>query len=263
MFKNMTVGKKIGLGFSVVLVLLVAVNILAHEAIVSLLSRAAAMDSISREDTRLADVEVGHLKWVGKVKALLSDPTATKLEVETDDHKCTLGQWLYGEDRQKAEADLPSTAPLLKEMEAPHAALHASAIAIKECFRPSDPSLPGLLAMREIDHLSWANKVKDLFLQHVDKLEVQTDPTKCAFGIWLSSDESKRYATMDPEFGKLLDACREPHSRLHASAIDIQKVWNAADSEAIAAARRIYDDQTAPALAEVRQKLEGMSRTRP
>jgi methyl-accepting chemotaxis protein len=256
MFKKMTVGKKIGLGFSVVLVLLVAVNIIAHEAIVSILSRTAEMDAITQEDTRLADVEVGHLKWVGKVKSLLTDPNATKLEVETDDHKCMLGQWLYGEDRKAAEANLPSTAPLLKEMEAPHAALHASAIAIKECFRPADPSLPGLLAMREIDHLSWAGKIKDLFLHHLDKLDVQTDPTKCAFGVWLDSDEARQFVAIDPEFGKLLEACREPHSRLHTSAIQIQEVWKATDPEAVAAARKVYEEQTAPALAEVRQGFE-------
>jgi methyl-accepting chemotaxis protein len=256
MFKSMTVGRKIGLGFCVVLVLLAAVNVIAYAAIASLIGRAAAVDAMSRQDTTLADVEVGHLKWMNKVKSFLTDANAAKLDVETDDHKCMLGQWLYGDGRKTAEQNMPDIAPLLREMEAPHAVLHSSAIAIEQHFRQADAALPGLLAMREIDHLTWASKVKDLFLQHPDKLDVQTDATKCAFGQWLGSEEAKTAMTADPELGNLLDACREPHERLHHSAVELQKIWNAADTNAIAEARKIFEDQTVPALAEVRQKLE-------
>ena len=52
----------------------------------------------------------------------------TSLNVETDDHKCGFGQWLYGDGRKQAEALVPSLAPLLKKIEEPHRLLHESAI---------------------------------------------------------------------------------------------------------------------------------------
>jgi len=78
----------------------------------------------------LTEREVDHLNWAGKVGLFFTDPAVTRLEVETDDHKCKLGKWLYGEERKQAEAMLPKLAPLFKEMEKPHADLHQSAVKI-------------------------------------------------------------------------------------------------------------------------------------
>jgi methyl-accepting chemotaxis protein len=55
----------------------------------------------------------------------------TELEVQTDHHKCDLGEMLYGAKRREAEL-VPAFAPLLQNLEAPHQRLHESAIRIKE-----------------------------------------------------------------------------------------------------------------------------------
>jgi len=221
MLKNLTIGKKIGLGFGVVMVMLAVV------AVFSYVSAARMADTIPGKilDGNLAQKEVDHLNWANHVSALLTDDDITTLNVQTDPHKCGFGQWLYGEGRREAEKAVPSIAPLLTEIEQYHGDLHTSAIEIGEHFRQADAMLPGLLAAREVDHLVWTEKINALFMKNLPRLELQTDPTKCAFGRWLGSEETHEATAADPEYARLVDACKEPHSKLHTSAVAIQGVW--------------------------------------
>ncbi len=225
MFRNLTIGKKIGLGFAVVMVLVVLVALLSYTGVGGIVLNAGEVITGNKLDGNLAQKEVDHLNWANQVSALLTDEDVVKLDVQTDDHKCGFGQWLYGEGRKQAEAEVPSTASLLKEIEGYHAELHGSAVEIGKHFRQADVMLPGLLSAREIDHLNWTDKIERLFLENLAELQVQTDPTKCRFGQWLNGDEARETATSDPEFGRLVDAIREPHRELHTSAVAIQEVW--------------------------------------
>ena len=49
-----------------------------------------------------------------------------KLNVETDDHKCGLGKFLYGEAGEKVAASDPELARLMEQLKEPHAKLHAT-----------------------------------------------------------------------------------------------------------------------------------------
>jgi len=225
MLGKMTVGKKIGLGFGVMLVLLGAVGALSYSGVGGIVENANEVITGNKLDGQMAQKEVDHLNWANKVSALLTDEKVTKLEVEVDPHKCAFGQWLFGEARKAAEADVPSIAPLLKDIEQYHADLHESAVHIKEAFKQADAALPGILAARETDHLVWATKLNNLFLENLPKLEVTTDPHKCGFGKFLDSDETKQAVAADPALGSVLEACKEPHAKLHASAIAIGEAW--------------------------------------
>ncbi len=256
MFARITVGTRIALGFGFVLTLMAGLGVVGFLSVRSLFSQAHKASAVQKLVTTMADVEVAHLKWAERVSALLTDPAVTELTVQTDDHKCALGQWLYGPERAAAEREIPALAPLLKQLEAPHAELHASAVTIRERFRPADATLAETLALREIDHLAWADQVKTLFLERPPTLEVETDPARCRFGEWLLSPAAKAASAADPQFAAALESCTVSHRRLHESAAEIQQVWNAEDDAACAAARRIFDEQTTPALAETRSALE-------
>lgn len=134
-WKNMAIGKKMTIGFAVILVLLGAVGLMCHQGISGIMKNAGEIIDGHRFDRLLAQKEVDHLAWAGKISAAFADSSLTKLEVETDDHKCALGQWLYGDERKDAERTLPSLAPILKEMEEPHRILHQSAEEIGKHFR--------------------------------------------------------------------------------------------------------------------------------
>jgi len=50
-------------------------------------------------------------------------------------------------------------------------------------------------------------------------VEVQTDPSKYAFGKFFVSDQAAKWMRGFPEFRFALDASKDPHDRLHESAL--------------------------------------------
>ncbi len=255
-WKNLTIGKKIALGFSVILFLLSVVGALSYFGVGGIVHNASQVIDGNKLDGILAQKEVDHLKWVGKVNALLTDDSVTKLEVQTDDHKCGLGKWLYGEERKTAEYLVPSLAPLFKSIEEPHRHLHASAIDIDQHFRQVNHQLPSILLAREIDHLNWAANIRDTFIKGNEKLDVQTDATRCALGKWLISDEAKKaYSEGDQTFRALWDQMLSNHHLLHESAKSIQSLLQSAS---IQEAKNYFQNQTVPLLATTVRQLRGL-----
>ena len=110
-WKDMNLGKKLGAGFGAVLFLLFIMACWGVFGISGIVGDAEEVISGNKLDGILAQKEVDHLNWVSKVNALLIDENITKLTVETDDHKCAFGEWLYGEGRKEAEKMVPSLVP--------------------------------------------------------------------------------------------------------------------------------------------------------
>ena len=133
--KNMTISKKIFLGFGLILALLLLLSLISNASVNSLVGNAAQLIDGNKLDKELAQREVDHLNWVAKVNALIFDDNVTALEVETDHSKCGLGKWFYGEGRKEAELFIPSLAPHIQALEGPHKRLHGSAIEIGKLFK--------------------------------------------------------------------------------------------------------------------------------
>ena len=242
MFGNMTVGKKIVLGFAATLAAMVCIMALSFTGIGGIVDNAEEAIGGNRLDRALARMEVDHLVWANKVNALLTDEKITHLDVQSDDHQCDLGKWLYGDGRKKAEALVPSLASALEEVETPHAQLHASAIEIRKHFHQADGRLPKFLVEKEVDHLRWIGKCNDLFLRNRRQLEVTVDPHQCGLGRFLYGEAGMKAGASDPELTRLLEAVKAPHSRLHASAVKIRTVWRPRHPGLIAALRQRLDD---------------------
>jgi methyl-accepting chemotaxis protein len=135
-WKSLTIGKKISLGLGLILLLLGAIGLLSYRGIGRLADNAETMIKGNRLDTLLGQREVDHLKWGGKLLSYVAGGKAGNFDVETDDHKCGLGLWLYGEGRKEAERVAPGLAPVLKELEQPHRLLHESAAEIQKAETP-------------------------------------------------------------------------------------------------------------------------------
>ena len=246
-WKNLTIGRKITVGFGIVLSMLAAVGFLSFNGISGIVGNADQVIAGNQLNGLLAQKEVDHLNWANKVNALLTNHTVTTLEVQTDDHKCGFGKWLYGEGRIKAEALVPSLAPLLKEIEAPHGRLHESAIEIGRRFKQADAMLPTLLVEREVDHLKWAAKIRDSLLNNDASLKVQTDPTQCALGKWLRSDQAANaYEQGDADFKREWDEMLAAHKILHHSAVNVQTALAVSPDEA----KTVFKATVMPALSE-------------
>jgi len=219
MLKRATISKQLKVGFSCLLVVLVLCGIMAFLGIRQIVQNSKEVIYGNSLDAIMAQREVDHLNWVNQVSALLSDDTVTELHVETDDHACGFGHWLYGEERAEAEKRVPALAEVLAAIEGPHQELHDSAIDIDRVFVQADAKAPGIIAARKNDHLNWATEIRDTFLKNKDALTVQTDPVQCKLGHWLQSQQARAlYRNGSAEFKTAWDAMVQSHEKLHRSA---------------------------------------------
>lgn len=157
--KNMTIGKKIGAGFGLVIILLIILGGLSFMGVGGIVNNAGEVIDGNKLDGNLAQKEVDHLNWVNKVNALLTDEKVTRLEVETDHTKCGFGKWFHSEERRQAEHLVPELVPILKEIEGPHEALHKSVVEIEEVFKQSHSGLALTLSNRLTDHVNWVGNL--------------------------------------------------------------------------------------------------------
>jgi len=91
-------------------------------------------------------------------------------------------------------------------------------------------ALRGEMVQREVDHLKWANALNELLTDdHVTELSIETDHHKCGFGKWYYGEGRSKALELVPELAPLLEQIEAPHKNLHASAIEIDKVFKQAD----------------------------------
>ncbi|QGY39664.1 HAMP domain-containing protein [Pseudodesulfovibrio cashew] len=92
--------------------------------------------------------------------------------------------------------------------------------------------LRGNFTQRVVDHLKWSEKVNALLTDsNINKLEVQTDPHKCAFGKWYYSDARTKAEELVPAIKPLMASIEAYHNKLHQSAVAIGEAYAPADVE--------------------------------
>ncbi|MBL4901550.1 MAG: CZB domain-containing protein [Desulfocapsa sp.] len=223
MWKNLSISKKLGLSFGLVLVLLSAAGAISFSGIGNIVFNARQVIAGNELGALLSQKEAERLSFGHEVSRLFTDYRVTELTVQTDVRQSALGQWLYGEGRDEAERIVPSLAPFFRELEKSHAELYKSAAAIKNKFVQADLHLAEFLLQKEIDHLKWFNQIQDYFLHNHSELDIQTDHRKCKLGMVLYGEKGKEIAAYDPELARLIEELKEPHKKLHASVINIQQ----------------------------------------
>ena len=121
---------------------------------------------------------------------------------------------------------MPDLKPLFAAIEQYHNDLHASAVDIGEIYVQADLELGNFLRQAKVDHLAWAHRVKDVFVdtRMREFKDVQLDPTQCAFGKWYYSEEVAKLRQEYPGIVPLLDAIEDPHNRLHTSAVEVERL---------------------------------------
>ncbi len=253
---TITIGKRIAIGFGVVLLLLAVAGIASYLGVEGIVENADQVIRGNALDRNLAQKEVDHLNWAAKLSALFTDDKVTKLTVQTDPHKCAFGRWFYGPGRKRAQAQDPRLAPLLEKIEKPHFQLHRSAVEIGRLYRPVDLGLGDFLRDMKAAHLIWTHRVKDLLLDRdATRFQgVQTDPHKCTLGRWLYGPQVARMKKQDPQFAAVVDTIYQPHARLHAGAVEVEKLVQAGQRDRALA---YYRRRIEPAAQEV---LAGLDR---
>ena len=222
-WKNLKLGRKFFISFGLIIALLVVVGIWSINGIGGIVGNANEVIEGNKLRADLEHMYLKHLHWSIEVATLFTDDNVTELNVQTDPYQCSFGKWYYGEGRKHAEMLAPELKDLFDKIEEPHKHLHESAIKIDEAFYQADVAFGAKLRDIKSDHLVWAHSIKDALLNKDRVLNIQKDPQKCKFGVWLNSDEITQMRKNDPELDRLLAEIEEPHHNLHTSAIQIEK----------------------------------------
>jgi len=118
--KNLTVGRKITLGFGIVLTLLCVLAAWSYIGIGSITGNAGSVIYGNQLDSTLAQLEVDHLNWAKTFTELITNDDVATLNIQTNHQKCTFGKWLYGDGCRNAEKLVPSLVPLLRKIALPN-----------------------------------------------------------------------------------------------------------------------------------------------
>ena len=155
MFEGMTLGKRLGIGFGIVIVSLLIIVVLSFVGVSGIVSDSKELIYGNKLTGDFAAHEVDHLNWANRVNSLLTDEAVTTLDVETDHTQCKFGQWLFSDERKIAEARIPELVPVLEEIQKRHELLHDSASEISEHYAQAHGELAVELAHRLSEHVEW------------------------------------------------------------------------------------------------------------
>jgi methyl-accepting chemotaxis protein len=255
-WKNLGLGKKLAVGFGIILALLVAVELWAVFGVGGIVHNADEVITGNKLNAEIIQKELDHLNWVGKLVAYLTDENVTTLDIQTDPHKCGFGQWFYGEERKRSEELVPALKPLLASIEGPHKKLHESAIAINKKFTKVDTKLGAFLREKKNDHLKWMGSFKELFIDTtIKRADVQLDHQKCGLGKWLYSQETESLKRDDADFASAINAIYEPHEQLHKSGAEINRIVSSGQHNT---ARTYFNNNTRKFALETLSGIDGV-----
>ncbi len=100
------------------------------------------------------------------------------------------------------------------------------------------------------DHLIWAKNLSEIIIDPDNNtVTIQTDPHKCAFGVWYDEGEWKTDFAVYPGISALLESIDTPHQALHKTAEEIEALY--AGNSSFEQIRAIYIDRTIPLLNQI------------
>lgn len=197
---DLSIGYKLGAGFGAILVFLMVVCVLSYTGIEGIVKNTKGLIDANNLNTTLTQVEKDHIEWVNQVTALLTDDDVNTLNVETDSHLCGFGKWLYGEERKAVELKIPSLAPILKKIEAPHEKLHKSAVTINAHYKHEEYIKA---KQAEEDTFNELAKIAQTFTSSLMlAMETIIDPAKTNAEADRNIEEMVRWSEIDMEMNE-------------------------------------------------------------
>jgi len=182
------------------------------------------VSNLHKEDGNLKQLLSDHLQWRDALQSTLLQ-NKESVDVQIDGHLCAYGKWYYGEGFQEFKKFSPEAAAELEKLEETHLALHTTAEHIGEGWVQGNEGLEAELQARLLDHFNWAQAVSTSISQG-QRITVETDPKRCAFGEFLNSEENRALMAKDPEYRAMMEQVIPEHDALHQSVIQLNRMNN-------------------------------------
>lgn len=169
-WNDLSLGRKLALGFGAVLILLLAFTFVSYKAQRESLEDAALATRFRDLATDLKTRAANHLQWTLMISAGLVSQSLRAPEIVVDDRDCPFAKWYYGQGRQSLEEMAPSTIPLLNALEGPHRQVHESFQQIIDIHRQASPG-----HIRQAQEVFTTEALPNLkrFQQGLDALEAE------------------------------------------------------------------------------------------
>ncbi len=254
--KDLTIGKKIYLGFSILIIALASLSFYSYKKTNEIVKNAKEVIDGNQLKEEMVSKEMEHLRWTINLNKTFSDENSEGVTVEKEHRKCNLGRWLISNKRKEAEKLIPELRKIFKEIEVSHKKIHETAKKIDKLFIKVDPKLNDFLNQRTIDHITWAHKVKDSLLDiKSTKINVTKNPHKCDLGKWFNSEYIENIRENDKNFDSILKTIEKPHEILHKSTVKIEEALKNGNRNK---AMEIYYGITRPNIVHVVKGIEAL-----
>lgn len=175
--RDISIAIKLFFAFGMVLFFLALITAVSWQRFASVTSEVDQAEYLTHLHENMLNREIDHLKFVNQAGSFFSDQAVVKIEVQTDDHQCALGKWLYGDERKIAEQKYSDLAPLFKKIEEPHAHLHKSIVEMNELAGKQEKAaaLPGIQKIFETKTKGSLVQVQDTLKETIAIIDSTQD----------------------------------------------------------------------------------------
>jgi len=125
-FKDLKISWKITGCFLLTALFLVIIGYTGLNGISDTAEAAEQTKYFNKVGAEMLEREIAHLYWTQKAMQEINNLEVAELSVGKDDHTCSTGLILYGDERKELEKRLPSLTRLFQEIEHPHLLFHES-----------------------------------------------------------------------------------------------------------------------------------------
>ncbi len=140
----MTLGKKIGSGFIVVLALLVGLSLASYIAVGKIESISKGVIYTGKWSDFFSQIKAKHTMRMHKLAGYVANPEK-KPNIDTNYRTCRLGKLLYGPERRELLAQFPQLSSILTAIEEPHKKFHEAEAEILKINMKSHEGLKSYL----------------------------------------------------------------------------------------------------------------------
>ena len=165
LWNNFSFKKKLFCAFFLVICGFLTASVVSALLLESITSKADDALEKSEYAKNLALREVDHLRWTEMLGNWIANHGHGELTIQTDGTQCVLGRWFYGEGRSRLEDLLPAAKPIFEKIAAPHLALHASAVKIRNLVREGKQNEAEYLRVFTEESRKYSAEVVDMLSQ--------------------------------------------------------------------------------------------------
>lgn len=138
-----------------------------------------SIDELGEIEEEIMHFEIDHFKWAQTVSQFFLT-TDTEINVEKDPHKCNLGKWYYGKEREELIKRFPDLEEYFVALEEPHTQLHESVKTIEAMRKNNNREHSRqyfqdhiLTNMHQVQHI--LSQIEDYLMDYIDSAEKEVE----------------------------------------------------------------------------------------